>query len=28
VIVFVLIMIGIVTVIDYGFNQAIKYVFG
>jgi preprotein translocase subunit SecE len=28
VIVFVLIMIGIVTVIDYGFNQVIKYVFG
>ncbi|MFE2180545.1 preprotein translocase subunit SecE [Streptomyces sp. NPDC059455] len=28
VIVFVLIMIGIVTVIDYGFNNAIKYVFG
>ena len=28
VIVFVVIMIGLVTVIDYGFNQAIKYVFG
>ncbi|MFD0445724.1 preprotein translocase subunit SecE [Streptomyces indonesiensis] len=28
VIVFVVIMIGIVTVIDYGFNNAIKYVFG
>ncbi|MEU8822122.1 preprotein translocase subunit SecE [Streptomyces sp. NPDC048636] len=28
VIVFVIIMIGIVTVIDYGFNHAIKYVFG
>jgi preprotein translocase subunit SecE len=28
VIVFVVIMIGIVTVIDYGFNQAVKYVFG
>ncbi|MCX4548909.1 preprotein translocase subunit SecE [Streptomyces sp. NBC_01387] len=28
VIVFVVIMIGIVTVIDYGFNQAAKYVFG
>ncbi|MFF1700105.1 preprotein translocase subunit SecE [Streptomyces sp. NPDC048441] len=28
VIVFVVIMIGLVTVIDYGFNQAVKYVFG
>jgi preprotein translocase subunit SecE len=28
VIVFVVIMIGLVTVIDYGFNNAIKYVFG
>jgi preprotein translocase subunit SecE len=28
VIVFVAIMIGLVTVIDYGFTQAIKYVFG
>lgn len=28
VIVFVIIMIGLVTVIDYGFNQAVKYVFG
>jgi preprotein translocase subunit SecE len=28
VIVFGVIMIGLVTVIDYGFNQAIKYVFG
>jgi preprotein translocase subunit SecE len=28
VIVFVVIMIGIVTVIDYGFNQAVKHVFG
>jgi preprotein translocase subunit SecE len=28
VIVFVVIMIGLVTVIDYGFNQAIKSVFG
>lgn len=28
VIVFVVIMIGLVTVIDYGFNHAIKYVFG
>lgn len=28
VIVFVVIMIGLVTVIDYGFSQAIKYVFG
>jgi preprotein translocase subunit SecE len=28
VIVFVAIMIGVVTVIDYGFNQAVKYVFG
>jgi len=28
VIVFVVIMIGLVTVIDYGFQQAIKYVFG
>lgn len=28
VIVFVVIMIGLVTVIDYGFTEAIKYVFG
>ncbi|WP_329118673.1 preprotein translocase subunit SecE [Streptomyces sp. NBC_01465] len=28
VIVFVVIMIGIVTVIDFGFNHAVKYVFG
>ena len=28
VIVFVVIMIGLVTVIDYGFNNAVKYVFG
>ncbi|WP_328537231.1 preprotein translocase subunit SecE [Streptomyces sp. NBC_00344] len=28
VIVFVVIMIGIVMVIDYGFNQAAKYIFG
>ncbi|OON78456.1 preprotein translocase subunit SecE [Streptomyces tsukubensis] len=28
VIVFVVIMIGLVTVIDYGFSQAVKYVFG
>ncbi|ASY33283.1 MULTISPECIES: preprotein translocase subunit SecE [unclassified Streptomyces] len=28
VIVFVVIMIGLVTVIDYGFSQAAKYVFG
>ncbi len=28
VIVFVVIMIGLVTVIDYGFSEAIKYVFG
>ncbi|MCA1220867.1 preprotein translocase subunit SecE [Streptomyces sp. 8L] len=28
VIVFVVIMIGLVTVIDYGFNQAVKSVFG
>jgi preprotein translocase subunit SecE len=28
VIVFVVIMIGLVTVMDYGFQQAIKYVFG
>ena len=28
VIVFVVIIIGFVTVIDYGFTQAIKYVFG
>ncbi|MEV2253002.1 preprotein translocase subunit SecE [Streptomyces sp. NPDC050147] len=28
VIVFVVIMIGLVTVIDYGFAQAVKYVFG
>jgi preprotein translocase subunit SecE len=28
VIVFVVIMIGIVTVIDYGFNEVVKYVFG
>ncbi|MEE1803805.1 preprotein translocase subunit SecE [Streptomyces sp. NPDC059096] len=28
VIVFVVVMIGLVTVIDYGFQQAIKYVFG
>ncbi|GAA3374241.1 preprotein translocase subunit SecE [Streptomyces sannanensis] len=28
VIVFVVVMIGIVTVIDYGFQEAVKYVFG
>lgn len=28
VIVFVVIMIGLVTVIDFGFQQAVKYVFG
>jgi preprotein translocase subunit SecE len=28
VIVFVIIMIGLVTVIDYGLNHAAKYVFG
>ncbi|MCF3962378.1 preprotein translocase subunit SecE [Streptomyces fuscigenes] len=28
VIVFVVIMIGLVTVIDYGFNEAVKSVFG
>ncbi|GAA1218302.1 preprotein translocase subunit SecE [Streptomyces sp. NPDC056121] len=28
VIVFVVIMIGLVTVIDYGFNHAVKYIFG
>jgi preprotein translocase subunit SecE len=28
VIVFVLVMIGLVTVIDYGLNHAAKYVFG
>ncbi|MGP3999169.1 preprotein translocase subunit SecE [Streptomyces sp. 8N706] len=28
VIVFVVIMIGLVTVIDYGFSEAVKYVFG
>ncbi|MCL7376346.1 MULTISPECIES: preprotein translocase subunit SecE [unclassified Streptomyces] len=28
VIVFVVVMIGLVTVIDYGFQNAIKYVFG
>ncbi|MCQ4211059.1 MULTISPECIES: preprotein translocase subunit SecE [Streptomyces] len=28
VIVFVVIMIGLVTVIDYGFNHLIKYIFG
>ncbi|MEB8341604.1 preprotein translocase subunit SecE [Streptomyces sp. BH106] len=28
VIVFVVIMIGLVTVIDYGFNHLVKYVFG
>jgi preprotein translocase subunit SecE len=28
VIVFVVVMIGLVTVIDYGFQEAIKYVFG
>ncbi|MBA2948103.1 preprotein translocase subunit SecE [Streptomyces himalayensis] len=28
VIIFVVIMIALVTVIDYGFNQAVKYVFG
>ncbi|MEI5006787.1 MULTISPECIES: preprotein translocase subunit SecE [Streptomyces] len=28
VIVFVVIMIGLVTVIDYGFQAAVKYVFG
>ncbi|WP_246531274.1 preprotein translocase subunit SecE [Streptomyces bathyalis] len=28
VIVFVVIMIGLVTVIDYGFTEAVKYVFG
>ncbi|MEU6662271.1 preprotein translocase subunit SecE [Streptomyces sp. NPDC046821] len=28
VIVFVVIMIALVTVIDYGFNHAVKYIFG
>ncbi|MET7616580.1 preprotein translocase subunit SecE [Streptomyces sp. NPDC005408] len=28
VIVFVVVMIGLVTVIDYGFQEAVKYVFG
>ncbi|MFD4630025.1 preprotein translocase subunit SecE [Streptomyces sp. NPDC058284] len=28
VIVFVIIMIGLVTVIDYGFSHAVKYIFG
>ncbi|MCX4818698.1 preprotein translocase subunit SecE [Streptomyces sp. NBC_01142] len=28
VIVFVVIMIGLVTVVDYGFQEAVKYVFG
>ncbi|MFI6939219.1 preprotein translocase subunit SecE [Streptomyces sp. NPDC050418] len=28
VIVFVVIMIGLVTVIDYGFSEAVKYIFG
>ncbi|MCX5392530.1 preprotein translocase subunit SecE [Streptomyces sp. NPDC055103] len=28
VIIFVVIMIGLVTVIDYGFQEAVKYVFG
>ncbi|MCF3119972.1 MULTISPECIES: preprotein translocase subunit SecE [Streptomyces] len=28
VIVFVVIMIGLVTVIDYGFSHAVKYIFG
>lgn len=28
VIVFVLIMIGLVTVLDYGFTEAVKFVFG
>ncbi|MEW1694084.1 preprotein translocase subunit SecE [Streptomyces sp. NPDC091278] len=28
VIVFVVIMIGLVTVIDYGFQEAVKYIFG
>ncbi|MCS0639405.1 preprotein translocase subunit SecE [Streptomyces sp. LP05-1] len=28
VIVFVVIMIGLVTVIDYGFQEAVKYLFG
>ncbi|MFF8956276.1 preprotein translocase subunit SecE [Streptomyces sp. NPDC014894] len=28
VIVFVVIMIGLVTVMDYGFQEAVKYVFG
>ncbi|MEU5580316.1 MULTISPECIES: preprotein translocase subunit SecE [Streptomyces] len=28
VIVFVVIMIGLVTVIDYGFSNAVKYIFG
>ncbi|MFF4168598.1 preprotein translocase subunit SecE [Streptomyces sp. NPDC001744] len=28
VILFVVIMIGLVTVIDYGFQEAVKYVFG
>ncbi|MDT3395724.1 preprotein translocase subunit SecE [Streptomyces sp. B1866] len=28
VIVFVLIMIGLVTLIDYGFNHAVDYIFG
>ena len=28
VIVFVVVMIGLVTVIDYGFQEAVKYIFG
>lgn len=28
VIIFVVIMIGLVTVVDYGFQEAVKYVFG
>nr|WP_202549054.1 preprotein translocase subunit SecE [Streptomyces sp. SID8352] len=28
VIIFVVIMIGLVTVIDYGFSHAVKYIFG
>ncbi|MER8236007.1 preprotein translocase subunit SecE [Streptomyces sp. NPDC101490] len=28
VIIFVVIMIGLVTVIDYGFQEAVKYIFG
>ncbi|MFI6642331.1 preprotein translocase subunit SecE [Streptomyces sp. NPDC050504] len=28
VIIFVVVMIGLVTVIDYGFQQAVKYIFG